>query len=51
MTSDDLPGGVTDQQVTRIMERVLQAEKEKLHMKIPQGINNEIESILEQEVD
>ncbi|WP_267644043.1 hypothetical protein [Haloarchaeobius amylolyticus] len=35
----------------RIRERVLQAEKEKLNLETPRGINNEIEQILREEVN
>lgn len=35
----------------RIQGRVLQAEKEKLHMDLPRGINDEIEEIIREEVD
>ncbi|ERG99031.1 MAG: hypothetical protein J07HQX50_00173 [Haloquadratum sp. J07HQX50] len=51
MTTDDLPDGVDKQQLGRIMERVLEAEKDKLHMGSPIGINNDVESIIEDEVD
>jgi hypothetical protein len=51
MSPDDLPSSVSEDEVTEIMQRVLSAEKEKLHMSIPQGINNEIEKILKEEVD
>jgi hypothetical protein len=32
------------------MRRVLQAEEDKLHMDSPQGINNEIQAIIEDEL-
>lgn len=51
MGDEDLPSGVDNQQVKRIMQRVLEAEKEKLHMNTLSGINNQIESIIEDEVD
>ena len=51
MSEDELPPGVDKDQVTEIMERVLKAEKEKLHMNTPSGINNQIESIVKEEVD
>jgi hypothetical protein len=51
MSTDDLPSTVSEDEVTKIMQRVLSAEKEKLHMSVPQGINNEIENILKEEVD
>jgi hypothetical protein len=51
MSSDNLPSNVSNEEVTRIMQQVLRAEKEKLHMSVPQGINNEIEKILTEEVN
>ena len=55
MTDNDIPDSVflsTDKkQINRIMERVLKAEKDKLHMGNPKGINNDIEKIIEEEVD
>lgn len=35
----------------RVRERVLEAEKNKLHLDLPRGINNEIEQIIREEVD
>ena len=49
--TDDLPDSVDKKQINRIMERVLKAEKDKLHMRKPKGINNDIEQIIEEEVD
>jgi hypothetical protein len=49
--TDDLPDSVDKKQINRIMERVLKAEKDKLHMGNPKGINNDIEKIIEEEVD
>ena len=41
-----------DQQtLTRIRERVLTAEKNKLHLDLPRGINNEIEEIIREEIN
>jgi|APHM01.1.fsa_nt_gi hypothetical protein len=51
MTADDLPDSVDKKHINRIMERVLKAEKGKLHMGNPRGINNDIEEIIEEEVD
>lgn len=51
MTADDLPESIDKKQVSRIMERILEAEKDKLHMGSPKGINNDIESIIEEEVE
>lgn len=50
MAEDDLPEGVDADQMRRMMRRVLEAEKEKLHMQNPMGINDDIQSIIEEEV-
>lgn len=50
MGSKDVPDGVDEETVTRMMKRVLEAEKDKLHMGNPIGINNDIESIIEDEI-
>jgi hypothetical protein len=42
---------IPDETLTRIRERVLQAEKEKLNLDLPRGINDEIEEIIEEEVN
>lgn len=39
-----------DETLQRIQERVLEAEKEKLNLDLPRGINNEIEQIIREEV-
>lgn len=51
MADDDLPEGVDSEQMRRMMRRVLEAEKDKLHMRNPMGINDDIQSIIEEEVD
>lgn len=50
MTRSQLPDGVDSRTAERAMRRVLQAEKDKLHMDLPRGINNEIQAIIEDEV-
>lgn len=42
---------IEDTKLRRIRERVLQAEKEKLHLDLPRGIINEIEEIVKEEID
>jgi hypothetical protein len=37
-------------EVRKIIERVLQAEKDKLYMKIPRNINDDILKIIKEEV-
>lgn len=43
----DLDGDVLE----RVMQRVLEAEQEKLYMQTPHGINGDIKSIIEDEVE
>lgn len=50
MTLQDLPEDINEDTIERVMRRVLQAEKDKLHMDSPKGINNEIQQIIEDEV-
>ncbi len=50
MSSQDLPEGVDEETIKRMMRRVLEAEKDKLHMGNPIGINDDIESIIEDEI-
>lgn len=38
-------------QLARVRERVLEAEKGKLHLEYPSGINNKIEQIIREEID
>jgi hypothetical protein len=42
---------ISEQKIRQIRERVLQAEKEKLHMDLPRGINNEIGEIIREEIN
>jgi len=39
-----------DADVRRVLERVLEAERAKLYMKSPQGITQDIEAIVKEEV-
>lgn len=41
---------VSQEEIVAIQERALKAEKNKLHMDIAQGINNEIEEIIREEI-
>jgi len=50
MADTEPPDGVDEETVERAMRRVLEAEKNKLHMDLPRGINNEIQQIIEDEV-
>lgn len=49
-TSDE-DVSVPNRTLKTVQERVLQAEKEKLHMDLARGINNDIEQIIREEVD
>lgn len=51
MSESDPPEGIDEGTIRRTMRRVLQAEEDKLHMDSPKGINDEIQSILEDEVE
>lgn len=50
MTQTDPPEDVDSETIERAMRRVLQAEQDKLHMDIPQGISNEIQAIIKDEI-
>jgi hypothetical protein len=51
MALSDPPDDIDDEVLKRLMERVLEAERDKLHMGNPRGINGDIESIIEEEVE
>jgi hypothetical protein len=42
---------ISDEKVARIRERVLKAEKEKLNLDNPIGINDDIQEIIEEEIN
>lgn len=50
MSRVDPPEGVDEDTIRRAMRRVLEAEEAKLHMDLPRGINDEIQSIIEDEI-
>jgi hypothetical protein len=50
MTQTELPDGVDAETAERAMRRILQAEKEKLYMDLPRGINDDIQAVIEDEV-
>ncbi len=50
MTDRELPDDVDQETIKRMMQRVLNAEKNKLHMGNPIGINDDIQSIIEDEI-
>lgn len=49
---DDVQEPITNAppEVRRIIERVLQVEKDKLYMKFPRGVNDDILKIIKEEV-
>lgn len=48
---DDIAVEISEREHTQIRKRALAAEKEKLDLKIPRGINNDIEKIIREEVE
>jgi hypothetical protein len=42
---------IPDATLARIRQRVLSAEKEKLNLDLPRGINDAIENIIEEEIN
>ncbi len=42
---------ISERERARIRKRVLAAEKEKLDLKLPRGINNDIEQIIREEIE
>jgi len=48
-TDEDV--SVADSKLRRVRERILEAEKEKLHLDLARGINNDIEEIIREEID
>lgn len=41
---------IEEEKLRRIRERVLEAEKDKLHLDLPRGVINEIEEIVREEI-
>ena len=42
---------IDEETIERVRDRVLAAEEEQLHLKLPRGIIPEIKEIIEEEVD
>ena len=42
---------ISERSLARIRKRVLEAEKEKLNLRLPRGINQDIERIIREEID
>lgn len=51
MTNSKEEISIPKSKLLKIRERVLMAEKEKLNLDLPRGINNKIEQILEEEIN
>lgn len=51
MTDSGGDVSIPDAKLVRIRERVLQAEKEKLNLDNPIGINDQVEQIIEEEIN
>lgn len=48
---DDIEVEISERERAQIRKRVLAAEKEKLDLKLPRGINDDIEQIIREEVE
>ncbi|WP_273838086.1 hypothetical protein [Halococcus sp. PRR34] len=50
---DEVTDGMehSERELARIRKRVLEAEKEKLNLRLPRGINNDIERIIREEIN
>lgn len=42
---------LSERELARVRKRVLEAEKEKLNLRLPRGINQDIERIIREEID
>jgi hypothetical protein len=51
MSRENLDTEVKDEKIAAVIERVLQAEQDKLHLKNPRGIREDIEDIVREEVE
>ena len=51
MTDGEKEISIPNSKLAKISERVLMAEKEKLNLDLPRGINDEIEQIIEEEIN
>lgn len=48
---EDIEVDISDREKARIRKRVLAAEKEKLDLKLPRGINDDIKQIIREEIE
>lgn len=51
MSRENSDTEVEDEKIAGVIERVLQAEQDKLHLKNPRGIREDIEDIIREEVE
>ena len=51
MSRENPNAEVEDERIAAVIERVLQEEQDKLHLKKPRGIRGEIEDIIREEVE
>lgn len=51
MSQENLNAEIDDEKIATVIERVLQAEQDKLHLKNPRGIREDLEEILREEVN
>lgn len=51
MNDTDEEINIPPEKLVTIRERALQAEKDKLNLDLPRGINNEIEQIIREEIN
>lgn len=47
----EMPSHLDSRSARELLELVLEAEKDRIHMKQPRGVNNEIESVIRDEVE
>ena len=50
MTEENLEDELLEEQITRLAERVLDAEDAKLHMESPRNIMDDLEKIIKDEI-
>jgi hypothetical protein len=51
MSQENPDTEVENEKIASVIERVLQAEQDKLHLKNPRGIREDIEDIIREEVE
>lgn len=51
MNRDNPDVDIEDEKIATVIERVLQAEQDKLHLKNPRGIREDLEDIIREEIE